>query len=36
MNSPDSYDSFDDEPDIVELLEMTLQRMQVNTCSATT
>ena len=25
----------DDEPDIVELLEMTLQRMQVRTCSAT-
>ncbi|PCD00763.1 sigma-54-dependent transcriptional regulator [Halopseudomonas pelagia] len=26
----------DDEPDIVELLEMTLQRMQVRTCSAAT
>ncbi|MEH6498061.1 MAG: sigma-54 dependent transcriptional regulator [Pseudoalteromonas distincta] len=35
MNSPTVL-IIDDEPDIVELLEMTLQRMQVNTCSATT
>jgi len=26
----------DDEPDIVELLELTLQRMQVQSCSAST
>lgn len=35
MNSPTVL-IIDDEPDIVELLEMTLQRMQVKTCSATT
>lgn len=33
MNSPTVL-IIDDEPDIVELLEMTLQRMQVNTSSA--
>ncbi|WOD12190.1 sigma-54 dependent transcriptional regulator [Pseudomonas sp. NyZ704] len=35
MNSPTVL-IIDDEPDIVELLEMTLQRMQVRTCSAAT
>lgn len=35
MNSPKVL-IIDDEPDIVELLEMTLQRMQVSTCSAAT
>ncbi|WP_022961434.1 sigma-54-dependent transcriptional regulator [Halopseudomonas pelagia] len=35
MNTPTVL-IIDDEPDIVELLEMTLQRMQVKTCSAIT